>query len=300
VSNYFAGPGNSNDGAGGISTITGVARSVSVNITPFVGMQVEIVTPAGYDRSLTFQVSHDDPNTLDASKNWVNVPYVDLSTPTVGAASGAISPGATQRKLYQILALGRFFSINQTGGTTGNAQWRLIAHEDFGGVSQSFGGGGSMALLSASYQRPNDSNPYIALDAIADSTSAPTVLTFANAARVSGGSGYITAARIVTDQKANVAQFRLHLFNATPTAINDNSPYLFLYADRAKYLGYIDLGPLATEDSTNSTGANAQDNTVRVPYVAAATSLFGLLETKSAFTPTAQQNFFIYLTVDQN
>ncbi len=51
--------------------------------------------------------------------------------------------------------------------------------------------GGKSVQKSASFTRPADTTAYAANDAIADSTSAPTLLSFANCANANGGQGYI-------------------------------------------------------------------------------------------------------------
>lgn len=159
--------------------------------------------------------------------------------------------------------------------------------------------GGYTALSAAEFTRPADATAYAVSDAVADSTTAPTVLTFANCARSSGGSGYVVRARLMTDQSTNVAAYRLHLFRATVTAVNDNSPQTTLIANRANYLGYIDF-PAATTEGTGSDAANTQNLDTRLAFVATGTSLFGLLQTKTAFTPASGQRFYVELGIEQN
>lgn len=160
--------------------------------------------------------------------------------------------------------------------------------------------GGHGAIRAATLTRPADTTAYAAKDAISNSTSAPTYLTFANLARVSGGSGYIVKAQLMTNQSTNVAQYRLHLFNTAPTAINDNSPYTLLWANRASRVGYIDFGAAATEGS-GSDAANSQNDTARLHFVTSGSaSLFGILETLSAFTPASDQVFYIALSAEQD
>lgn len=161
--------------------------------------------------------------------------------------------------------------------------------------------GGRLARSSAAYTRPANTTAYAANSAVADSATTPTVLTFAGLARIAGGSGYITRARLVTDQAANVATFRLWLFSVAPVAINDGAAFTLLYATRANLVGSIDLGPLAQEGA-GSTGAIGSDATVRLPFVCASGSraLYGLLETRSAFTPASGQNVDVELIADTN
>ena len=153
----------------------------------------------------------------------------------------------------------------------------------------------------ATITRPADTTAYAAKDAVANSTSAPVVLSFTGIGRYNGQDGYIVKARLLTNQAANVAQYRLHLFTAAPTAINDNAAYTLLWANRAARIGVIDIGPLSTE-GTGSDAANGLNADVRLPFTCASTDskLYGLLETLTAFTPASGQLFYIELVVEQN
>lgn len=166
-----------------------------------------------------------------------------------------------------------------------------------GGVAQSVTAGGYTVRSSATITRPGDTTAYAAKDAISSSTSAPAILTFASCARTSGGSGYVTGARLVTNQAANVSAYRLHLYDATLSAVNDNAAQTVLETNWASYLGYIDL-PAAGTDGSDS--AISQSTQAPLPFVAAGTSLFGMLETITGFTPANAQHFRIDLGIEQN
>lgn len=165
--------------------------------------------------------------------------------------------------------------------------------------------GQSAITVSQEVTRPANTTAYTALDAISDSTSAPTALSFALAGRGSGQYGMIVKALLLTDQKTCTARLRLHLFQTAPTAINDNSPYLTLYANAAIWVGQIDFPALATEDPSNSTCAVAQQLSQPLPYLCAAngaaadTTLYGLLEAIDAFTPASGQKFYVKLTAER-
>jgi hypothetical protein len=154
--------------------------------------------------------------------------------------------------------------------------------------------------VATTFIRPADTNPYAVHDSVADSATAPTILTFAGMGRVNGAAGHICKAQLLTDQPANIAQFRLHLFNVAPTAINDNAPYAALWANRASRVGTLDFPALSTE-GTGSTAAFAQWVDIPLFYVCATadTALYGLLETKTVFTPASGQNFYLALTAQQ-
>ena len=158
--------------------------------------------------------------------------------------------------------------------------------------------GGRKKVVTLDFTRPADTTAYAAKDAIAVSTSSPTVFSF-NIARIAAGAGTITKVRLWTDQSTNVAQYRLHFYSVTPTAINDNAAFTILWANRAKRVGFADIGPLSTE-GTGSDSANGQNTDVRVPFVcaAASTTLYALVETLTAFTPASEQKFFIAVTAE--
>lgn len=160
--------------------------------------------------------------------------------------------------------------------------------------------GGRVVVVASTFTRPADTTAYTAKDVVADSTSAATIRTFAGAARVSGGSGYITKAQLLTDQSANTARFRLHLYNtSSPTVLNDNAPNTVLYANAGKYVGWIDFDACTTE--TGSSVAQALNSTVRLAYTTSGNdTLYGVLEAVDAFTPASGQQFTIRLAFDQN
>jgi hypothetical protein len=160
---------------------------------------------------------------------------------------------------------------------------------------------GSSIVVTATFNRPANATAYAALASISDSTTAPTILTFANMGRVNAGSGYITKARLITNQSTNTARYRLHLYNVAPTAINDGAAYTNLSANKANKIGYIDFDPMATEGA-GSDIAESLNATCRLAFLCAAASrtLYGALQTKDVFTPASGQTYFVELTPEQN
>jgi hypothetical protein len=157
-------------------------------------------------------------------------------------------------------------------------------------------------IVGVELTRPADTNAYVVNDVVSDSTSAPNVLTFANIARTEGGSGYIIKARMLTDQKTNVAAFRLHLYHTAPTAQNDNAAFALLFANKASRIGIIDFDPMGTEDATTSDSAQTLWTSGHLHFVlpAGSKTIYGQFETKTAFTPASGQKFYIELATDNN
>ena len=173
----------------------------------------------------------------------------------------------------------------------------LFAGYDRGDTVQELGvrAGGHGALVGVDFTRPADTTAYAAKDVVGPAVTAN--LTFANVARVNGGSGIITKARVVTSQSANVASYRLYLFHTAPTAIADNAPFTLLDANKDKRIGFIDIGPAATEGA-GSDCAEAENDWVRKVFKCAAASrtIYGILTTQTVFTPASAQTYYVELT----
>lgn len=188
------------------------------------------------------------------------------------------------------------YAVAVTGAAGGNAGALEASEAHIGQVS------GNLVTIAREFTRPANTTAYTAGDAVGDSTSALTMQELANAARVSGGSGYIVGVRLATDKKSITPRIRVHFFSANgATLANDNEAWKDLYADSSKRVGYVDLPAMTTgTDTTNSDMSRSLDLTVRVPYVCNATSLYYVLEALDAFTPASGQKFNLTVTCDRN
>lgn len=78
------------------------------------------------------------------------------------------------------------------------------------------------------------------------------------------------------------ADLRLHLFNAIPTTIADSAAFTVAAADRAAYLGYVDLGTMVDLVDTQFAQANP------ALHVDLSTGVFyGFLVSSETATPAA-------------
>ena len=159
---------------------------------------------------------------------------------------------------------------------------------------------GVQIVTSASFTRPADTNAYVSQDVVSNSTTAATLLTFAGAGRMNGGTGLILSARHMKNSTA-VANFRLHLYRVnTIGAINDNAQFTLLYANRANRIGFIDFNHL--QGGTGSDSTHALTPFVNLPFVcdAAASAIYGVLTTTGGYTPTSGEQHHIELGIVQN
>ncbi len=127
-------------------------------------------------------------------------------------------------------------------------------------------------------------------------------MSFATAARYTAGSGQLLGARLKKSTNTTTnASFRLHLYKTSPTCTNgDNAAWL---TDQSGYIGSIDL------DISGSNGRVFSDPAAEVvagpavilPVIfnATATTIWGLLEARAAYTPGNAEVFTVELLVSQ-
>jgi len=154
--------------------------------------------------------------------------------------------------------------------------------------------------IHCEFARPSDTTAYSINDVVGPAVTG--LLSFTNISRVVGGSLYIVKARLMTNQSTNTATYRLHLYQTTsPAAIADNAQFAILWANRAVRMGYIDFDPVTTEGTGSDCVISLnKDIRLHVKCDASIRTIYGVLETKSVFTPTSAQVFFIDLNVEQD
>lgn len=156
-------------------------------------------------------------------------------------------------------------------------------------------------VISTSFTRPNDTTAYAISDVVCNSTSAPAVMTLSNIGRELGSTGYITNVRLVKSTNVTTnASFRVYFYGTAPTPINDNAPWTLLWANRANRLGHVDF-TLATE-GTGSDSATDMALNVNLKFKCASDSkdIYAVLVAKAAYTPGAQEQFYLEVTAERN
>lgn len=149
---------------------------------------------------------------------------------------------------------------------------------------------------SANFTRPNDTTAYASGDLVANSTTAGSVvpLTIAMGNKSAHGFTRITRARLYkTGTSATNANFRIHIYETTPTPANgDNGAWSTDQA--AHWLGNIDVtSMLAFTDGCAGTGSASAGSEMYLRT--SGDSLFCLLEAKAAYTPAANEVFTLVL-----
>ena len=139
---------------------------------------------------------------------------------------------------------------------------------------------------SASQTRPSNATAYAANQVVGQNPAANMVF----ATNLPAGNGFvILSAHLRIDRNAipaGMGSFRLHLYDAAPTAIVDGAAYNLPSGDRSKYLGHVTLfSPTLLGDTII---LQATDVNLVGKLAAGSSSIWGINTTLSAFTPTAQ------------
>lgn len=157
-------------------------------------------------------------------------------------------------------------------------------------------------VVEQSFTRPADTTTYAPGDAVNNSTSAPTIMTFANSARETGGGMVLSNVLLIMSTAATlVGDFDLMLFESSITMSNDNAAFSPSDADAKKLLAIV---PLRGAVDGVKLGLNVVFDTgpiARSLKCAAGTaSIFGVLVARNAYVPTSAEEFTVRLLLIQD
>jgi hypothetical protein len=171
--------------------------------------------------------------------------------------------------------------------TTTNTKLDTL-HSDIGSTNTKLdtGNADKGVIATATFTRPDNATPYAINDVVG--TDAATNMSFS----IGANSVLITQATLkikVNAVPAGMSGFKLHLFKSAPTAITDNSAFNIIAADIDNYIGYIQF------DLPSDFGDNLFSQSVNLSYpaLAAVATLFGVLTTDTACTPSSQNVFSV-------
>lgn len=155
--------------------------------------------------------------------------------------------------------------------------------------------------VDVSMTRPADTTAYAAGDAITTATSSAAAYTFSNCALVNAGTGTILDATLShSDPNAALPNLELWLFDAAPAVPNDNAAFAVSDAEADAVVCVLKFYTSDYSDSSNNRVYH-MSNPPRVFKCAAATkTLYGVLKTLTAFTPTSAATFKVKLKIVQD
>lgn len=196
----------------------------------------------------------------------------------------------------------------KSGGTLGDAEihaaWTTgsAAASEGAGLPAALGAGGGLKVDGSGVPLPiGNLSTSIAVTPALDTAAYATgdslhtaVMEFANAARVSGGSGIIEKL-VIVDAAVQSAAGELWLFSATVTPAAANAAHSISDADAALCIGVIPFGPYYASALNSVSVAKG----LNLAFKVAGTSLFGILVTRG--TPTyAAGSLTVSLLISQD
>lgn len=157
-------------------------------------------------------------------------------------------------------------------------------------------------IVGTNFTRPADTNAYAAGDVVNNSTSAPTVLTFARSTKGEHGFSILQTATIIDSaNQATKPDLLLYLFDTTVTADNDNAAFTPTDTELATLLHIIAFPASAwvSGDATSGAGGNcacnAQALQLPIQTKASDNAIYGVLVANAAYTPVSGESFTIRL-----
>lgn len=151
---------------------------------------------------------------------------------------------------------------------------------------------GKAYRASVDITRPANVTAYTALDVLGTGTGDDAIITLSSIGP-SGGFVIVQSIELVLGISAvpsGMTTFRLHFYNSKPGAAADNSAFDVVSADRAKYIGYIDLPTPVDLGSTCFTQVDFPGKLFKLDT--GSTSLFCELQTIGGFTPAANSEVY--------
>ena len=139
---------------------------------------------------------------------------------------------------------------------------------------------------SATITRPDNATQYAAGDVVG--TNPATNITFNNVMPMVDAHFYIVGVKLEIVKNAvpaNMSSFTLHLFDAAPTAIVDNSAWALLAADASKYLGSIDIN--LPEDLGETLISFKDEVNMKRKLISSSQAIYGQLVTNGNYTPAS-------------
>lgn len=151
-----------------------------------------------------------------------------------------------------------------------------------------------MFTLITSFIRPANTTAYSAKDAITDSTSAPSSITFPGMISTRSQYAAITDVTVRIKSTTSAPQLNLYIFNTLPTANDDNTAFTISDEEIVTIESVIKL--TESFDYGNSYILHSTSINDRVRSDALNSNFYGLLQSIGAFTPVNADQIFIKIS----
>lgn len=175
-----------------------------------------------------------------------------------------------------------FQRVKLDGGGDGTSVPILAGAQASGAALAVVGPNDEFVTVSVDVTRPADATAYAINDCISSSTSTPNTFTLANAAKASGGSGFVTDVTMVSDaDPATPLQCEIFIFDSSVTSPSDNAAFQVSDADAKKLVGIF---PIVLQDIGNNQAGQYQGPPIGFTCVGSVDLRF-LIRAKNAYAP---------------
>ena len=141
------------------------------------------------------------------------------------------------------------------------------------------------------FTRPANTTAYAIGDVVNGAGTVPIALS------VGGAGGEICQVRLEkSTETLTLATFRVHFFSASFTIAADNAIFATGHANRASYLGFVDL-PIMVNDGTGSNFAFTKDDDLRIPF--GGETVYAVITALAAYVPASAEVFNLGIGVRQ-
>jgi hypothetical protein len=153
--------------------------------------------------------------------------------------------------------------------------------------------------VRATFTRPSDTNAYAATDAVSNSTSAPSMMTFTGVAPLHSWGAICRGAKLFkTTATTTNAAFDLILYRVSPVAFEDNAAWDPSDTEYLNEVGVVEF--LSTDAVASSTNVRWHKTNLDWGVVSStANSLFGVLVATAAYSPGSAEVFTVDLDFEQ-
>lgn len=159
---------------------------------------------------------------------------------------------------------------------------------------------GRLWVRPAPAQRRIQVTPTISTSAYASGDCIGGLMTFVNAARISGGSGIVQAITVLDKTQAQRAAIDLLFFDRSVTVAGDNAPVAMSDADMAYCLGVIPIGPYNTAWPGTPLNSLSTLLNVGLPFVLNGTDLYVQAVVRGTPTFAASTDLIFTMTILQD
>jgi hypothetical protein len=177
-------------------------------------------------------------------------------------------------------------AINQGVGTTVATDERNSAHEQL--------------VVAGKHLIRSQQTPVINTAAYATGDVLGTLMEITNAARFTGGGGYVRNITVLDKTQAQRAAIDVLFFDRSVTVAANNAAAAMSDADMAFFVGQVSI--LTTDYNTAFAGTplnSVATKLVELPFVVSATSLFALAVVRGTPTYTSTSDIVISYTIEQ-